>query len=518
MDSPVALALMAKAKLVFETEGENTYLSFPLSAIAYEREDLSFMTEALTAERLLKLTEFSQLVNQIPSGVVWPPTEERYLWDVYKDVLVSAKLASSTRSRTPEEEADYQKAFRFLHEVGPDGSWASTAAVTAYKQYRDAWIAAKQTYGLAENDATYSTDAAVKQRWETVDKPALRQQILDLEQEWATKGYRAQYDEAKRIEEQFAGMSPITIWNEWRIQFIPDLDKWTDAKTLQSSFPSGFSPSNVLEAGGWNRFTLTENAVNGLAQGAPPELRNRLAPDQLDLDIESMSFEVTSVGISRAWLIPDVFKARFWRFYDDSMLSNGQPSPAGLCPAYVAALVLARNLEIKLKPQSLKNAQAVTRLQASPALSLATFKVAAPVAAVSPQQPMMLYSARRVPAVTMTSTAMPTLAPAAPMQPTAMRMAAPPSARMATPATTVRDHRAIPPMTVRDHRADSEAVRMRDKGFYRPPRPPVIPPPSTTPSAQPPVATPTKDDNIYVLAFICKRVPLCPNPDSALQW
>ena len=25
-------------------------------------------------------------------------------------------------------------------------------------------------------------------------------------------------------------------------------------------------------------------------------------------------------------------------------------------------------------------------------------------------------------------------------------------------------------------------------------------------------------DSIYVLAFICKHVPLCPNPDATLQW
>jgi hypothetical protein len=43
--------------------------------------------------------------------------------------------------------------------------------------------------------------------------------------------------------------------------------------------------------------------------------------------------------------------------------------------------------------------------------------------------------------------------------------------------------------------------------------------PPTTAAPQPvaaPVAPP--EDSIYVLAFICKRVPLCPNPDGSLQW
>jgi hypothetical protein len=40
------------------------------------------------------------------------------------------------------------------------------------------------------------------------------------------------------------------------------------------------------------------------------------------------------------------------------------------------------------------------------------------------------------------------------------------------------------------------------------------------PTRQPPPApVPEVDlDTIYVMAFICKRVPLCPNPDSSLPW
>jgi hypothetical protein len=36
----------------------------------------------------------------------------------------------------------------------------------------------------------------------------------------------------------------------------------------------------------------------------------------------------------------------------------------------------------------------------------------------------------------------------------------------------------------------------------------------TTPSS----SSTELDDNIYILAFICKSLPKCPNPDPALQW
>jgi len=37
-------------------------------------------------------------------------------------------------------------------------------------------------------------------------------------------------------------------------------------------------------------------------------------------------------------------------------------------------------------------------------------------------------------------------------------------------------------------------------------------------SPQNPPPTPIEDDNIFILAFVCKPVPRCPNPDENLQW
>jgi hypothetical protein len=43
---------------------------------------------------------------------------------------------------------------------------------------------------------------------------------------------------------------------------------------------------------------------------------------------------------------------------------------------------------------------------------------------------------------------------------------------------------------------------------------PKMTPPSFPPGALPPQAT----NEIYIMAFICKRLPMCPNPDPALHW
>src|SRR3712207_4610303 len=96
MDSPIALALMAKAQMVF---GNNdSFLSFPLFPLAYKKEHLDFKLEDLTTERSTYLTEFSQRVDRIPRGIIWSDTEDAALSEIYWEVLHTAKIATTRRT------------------------------------------------------------------------------------------------------------------------------------------------------------------------------------------------------------------------------------------------------------------------------------------------------------------------------------------------------------------------------------------------------------------------------------
>jgi hypothetical protein len=466
---------MVKAKKVFEREG--TFLSFPLSPIAYEKEQLSFVSSnELTTESLLNLSEFSRLVNHVPSGVIWPPTEERYLWDVYDEVLKTAKLASSLR--TSEEEKAFEKAFRYLHNVEEDGTWEDTPQVVKYNQYKDAWYGAQHDYNNKKVEADYSNDHATTQRWQEVEEPELREKIESIERDWIAKGFRTQVEEARHIEAALGGKSPSLAWGGWKEQFQEDLDTLTDTNGQRFVW-SGFTPSNALDTGAWQRFTLSGGAVNELIKQAPAELRSRLAPNPLDFDIESLSFEYSAVAVTRPWLAPDVFKARFWKFYDDSrLLSDGNTPPVGICPAYVAALVFARKLEIKLKPNSVRNDKSLKRLQSAKSLPLGFFRIAAPATvATSPKKTALAGNVSSAPHKSILSS-----------------------------STVAKAARAL------------ALLRLQKKSFTRilPSQAKPMPKDDKDRSrAEIPVGD---DDEIFVMAFICKRLPRCPNPDSNLRW
>jgi hypothetical protein len=214
----------------------------------------------------------------------------------------------------------------------------------------------------------------------------------------------------------------------------------------------------------------------------------------LSIDIESLSFEYTSVAVTRAWLEPDVFKARFWRFYENSkLLSDGKTPPSGICPSYVAALVFARNPIINLKPNSTKNDAVLNQLQSTKALSLGFFKVAPLTTGTTLQKTTVLMS-HPVDVTRITV--------AHPVNVESVIVSHPLNVGSVTMAHPVN----VGPITVAH-----PVIRMRNAAFTR-----ITPENTTSPpqAAQPP----GNDEDIYIMAFICKRLPQCPNPDPNLQW
>lgn len=469
IDAQVVLALATKASQVFVQDG--TAFSVPLSPVVYHQEDLERMLASDTAEGLRILAEFSALVNTIGSSPVWSPAGDRYLWDVYSDVLADADLASA--SLTADEEADYARASQLLH-GGVEGT--DSAAYLAYRQCRDAWLSAQEEYKNRKGTADSSDDPAVRDAWAT-DEPVLLEKIKECEQRWAVDGRRTEIDEALRTERRLIDRSPAKAWQAYVKLFdpaTPELFFANDAN-IGRYVPSTLRPSNAV-AVPWGRMTLARAEIAALADQAPAALRERL-PVVQDSSVESLSFEYTSVAVGRPWLSAAVFGSRAWRFADKAkVLSDGAPSPHGLCPSYVAALVLARNIT------------------------------------VSRQAPTNGGQ------------------PAPPTQPVNLGFLLLGQEGGSGGATKVRDHRIlrrpVRPEIVQDepgvplHRtrvvAPGVLERLRVNDFVRLlPVVDVVPSPTPEPT---PNAEATPQDEIYVLGFICKKLPKCPDPDPALSW
>ena len=221
-----------------------------------------------------------------------------------------------------------------------------TPAVLAYRQRRDAWFVAQQEYTNRKGTAEQSTDPAAKTKW-AADEPILRAQVEDAERRWAVEGRRTEIEEAQRVERQFIDGSPAGMWGNYRKSFdlsSPEVLFATDPQGGRY-VPTTLQPSNALDVP-WSRMTLTgrssrrwRSPAGGVAGTDPAATAT---------DVTNISFEYTSVTVLRPWMTSAVFGSRAWKFSDaGKALSDGaRPESQGTCPSYVVALVLARSVTV----------------------------------------------------------------------------------------------------------------------------------------------------------------------------
>jgi hypothetical protein len=338
MDAFVQLALIEKSKRVFATDA-NTFLGFPiLSPIIYTRQTLEALATPNTNADYAAAADFARVMNFLPRDIVANMTGDRYLWDVYADVLARADVAvggggvTGSNSRT------------LLHDVAADGMQTDSAIYIAYRQYRDAWIVAREDYGAHKLSGEMTSDPMEKRRWTEVTEPALRAALLKAELDWKTLGQRDAIDAAIQAETSSAANDPLKRWSDWRAAFNPDIDLVTDPGGQYA--PTGVSPRDFASVGAWPQFELSSEEMVQLVAQAPPELKEVLGDDSGG-GIDRVSFEYRSVALVRPWFRPNAITSRVWRSTDpELLLSNGATPPTGACPAYVTAAVFIRNLKI----------------------------------------------------------------------------------------------------------------------------------------------------------------------------
>ena len=131
---------------------------------------------------------------------------------------------------------------------------------------------------------------------------------------------------------------------------MKDIDTQTDSNQIQFA-PTGYSPYDIFDDD-WPRFTMSRSEITQMAATAPQELVEVLGTGDLG-PIEEISFDFRSVAITRPWFRSGVFTSRFWRLPAGmDALSDGAEEATGRCPAYVSAVVFARNISITSRPEA----------------------------------------------------------------------------------------------------------------------------------------------------------------------
>jgi hypothetical protein len=482
MDAFTQLAVMTKAKRVFESD--DTFLSFPaLSPISYDPGELAFaMPGGMTAEGLAAMSEFARITNAIPRGAIAPQDEGEYLWDVYGDVLETAELAGGDLS--PAEAARYQEAMSFLY-VETDGVRSDSDVYATYKQYRDAHIAALEDYKNRQVTAEFEEDAAARARWRDEDEPRVRDEVAHCEERWVTEGRKAAVDDALQVEQACAARAPSLIWDDWKTSFVADLDTQTDTSLINFA-TTGFSPYDFVDDA-WPRFTLTRSEMARLVEAAPPELIGALGSSAHE-DIEGVSFEYRSVAVTRSWFKPALLKSRIWRLPAAAeALAEGDATLRGRCPAYIAAIVFARNFSVERRRPAVARANGGGQdhrpdpRAPRPRPVVRDHRDNGRASRPVNRDRQVVARARRA-------------GPSPYKVRIVSRSTSRPVARVQTAARPVRVNSGF------------TSIQRREL------------PSRTAPIAPPVTSAATPSPALTVVAFVCKRLARCPDPDPRLTW
>ena len=418
-------------------------------------------------------------MNLVPSVSSRLSSDGRMLWSVYETVLKGAVVAPGVDFAEGEKGA-LQKAKDMLN----SSKWGT------YKKFQAAYWAAEERYRNAQLSAENTSDPKLQE--------ALASQLEQLESQknqalamWASRGYKAGIETALATVEQISGRNPQLVWQQWKQSFSQAVKTDLRANAFYETY---LWPANFLDTDSpaqWTELRMDAGeiqALSAMASDSTQQLATTPTTDPaqaltLDVDVSNVSLELARVEVMRPWIEPLLFENRAWRWPDDrEPLSDGEDPPSGSLPAYVTAVVFARNLEIQLQesPEQIEGQFHTVPLILLGPLALTSVSAAPGAAAV-------LNSATLAPiSLSQVSSAMVGTAAADPESAARLGPVAPEEARPAIDPTSMVDLLA----------ASAE----------------------TPPPQQVGTAASEEPQGAQIIAFVCRKLPRSPNPDPKLDW
>lgn len=338
MDAKLRLAISVRLNQIFGTTPEaEKFLSFPREApFVFNPAELSLLLKEnesadQMASSIATMSNLSRMMNFPVRGMFYDNhNTDEVLWDVYGEVLKTAEVALS---RNESDIADLEKANAALYVTDEFGCDVPTERYAKYNELRDRRFAAEQTR------ASIIAAGGDKEGLAEADK-----ELEDIKREMAAGDLEKEMLAMEIIRDRVTVNNPASVWNELKHKYNPDIQFNTNLELIDYA-PTYIFPSDILQQD-WDSIHLSSEDVDRLVDEAPELLKKAFPPGEALSD--GIQFEYRSVKLERTWFEPKLFSSRLWRFPAGSgqgaLAYAGHNGSAGRFPAYIAALVLVRNL------------------------------------------------------------------------------------------------------------------------------------------------------------------------------
>lgn len=517
MQSNTAIALFTKMKMLFEKD--NKFLAFPSGPVSLPYSNFSFLdmdisTGAGMAQSLRLAANFAKSFNFISETSTKLSYDDRNLWDVYQSVLDKKVLASGNRSATDEQRIQQLRDYLLLPSIKrEDGSMISRQ--DNYDIFQSKYYEVQTEYNIKKFTAESSSEKADKDLW-SLEEPALKVKCHKALNDWVLKGFKNEVKNANDEMSYLSTKGPYTAWDEYR-------DDFNKAKFTQTElggavdfdfYSTSFYPNDFYlpQSTSWNKFTLSKNELAVLCARAPEELKGLTS----DIKLNSLSAEIAYVDIRRPWMHSEIFSEKNWKLPATELpLSDGGNPARGRIPAFPVAIIFARKVKVELDsstgtPQKVEGIKTV--INSNIFTNLSTIKLINPnlvgmqpgLTTVMPQREV-LSTAPRPLAIktsdlgTVSATPITMIRKEQPVagQITSLQRLQPVKLTVVNTSPIISNKFIV-----------NEKYKILTKSTVNKDAKPATPAP----------ATPPTEGDLEILAFVCQRMPLCPNPDPALTW
>jgi hypothetical protein len=496
MESNIEVALAVKLQKLFPPNAER-FLAFPMGC-GFTYEDLDFVGDeaACSAEQLRRRQfsafEFAVRLNRIPEdALVFSVVGERLLWDEYKQALETAQYAGSTLTEGETQQLDEARDYLGCGISASAGAGERLSMpYEKYIQYKRAAEIAERQYRNEQLTVEVSTDEALRAQWLTAREQELRAVLEQAKRDWGMLGYKDAVEERLAVVARLSARTPDRYAREY-LDLLAGCLAPEAVGAPTDSYVTLYSPSDCFDNGNaWTRVSMTSEEMDVLTRSAPPELAGFLS--SREDGIESISLEYSRVSIVRPWHNPDVYASRYWRMAErDYVISDGGQPRRGRVPAYITHMIAARNIEVTRRRAEVSKESGLRLGFVAPNLSLRQRAVAdgrsqTPAPFKSGSLASLSISARPGPR---------------PM----------PEAH----GTSVKPPTSLGGEIV----AGLALLAARYIGsIVRSLAVPTPPAPTPREMAGDMVHESLDLDGVAVIAFECRRVPKCPDPDETLVW
>jgi len=376
-----------------------SFISFAMPGIPVDALDLDF--SFVDPTKAGAAADFAALVNSIPPVQGrWMPSDRKV--DAYYRRVLDEAIRPVIQLNDAEKvrlNAAYARLIREaevfdLTTGAPKKVPADTPLFEAYQEREAAYLNALSAYKSLQFDfVSRPSDLAAQAAWFTKGT-VLKQQVRAAYNRWLAGGKKLVEEALAVIDELGRGTGERWMALKERLddsklitpegasylftKYFPGRF-WDPLSTSWINFSMKHEELHTIDEASSTSWGGKANAGFGMwSLGGSASYAEQKTHFKSDGNMDSLEVELIRVPIRRSWWDPTIFWDRGWKFdpqVANIILSDGNFPPGGEMPAYVTALIVARNLKLAVNFETTENSSVATQFSSSASVGWGPFSV-----------------------------------------------------------------------------------------------------------------------------------------------